>query len=109
QELVETEAIRRSDAMKTAILRSVSHDLRSPLTAIKAASAGLQSRSRGLANTEGEALIETIRGEASRLDRLIGDLLDLSRLEAGAAPPGADLCTPGERPSWRRRDPTASE
>jgi two-component system sensor histidine kinase KdpD len=93
QELVETEAIRRSDAMKTAILRSVSHDLRSPLTAIKAASAGLQSRSRGLANTEGEALIETIRGEASRLDRLIGDLLDLSRLEAGAAQPVADLCT----------------
>jgi two-component system sensor histidine kinase KdpD len=92
-ELVETAAVRRSDAMKTAILRSVSHDLRSPLTAIRAASAGLQSRSVRLTGAEREALVETICAEARRLDRLVGDLLDLSRLEAGAAQPVPELWT----------------
>ena len=92
-ELVETAAVRRSDAMKTAILRSVSHDLRSPLTAIRVASAGLQSRSVRLTGAERETLVETICAEAKRLDRLVGDLLDLSRLEAGTAQPVPELWT----------------
>jgi two-component system sensor histidine kinase KdpD len=84
---LDAEALRRSDAIKTAILRAVSHDLRSPLTAIRAASEGLQSTALDLTSEDRQALLDTIRLEADRLDRLVGKLLDLSRLEAGAADP----------------------
>jgi two-component system sensor histidine kinase KdpD len=88
---LETEALRRSDRMKTAILRAVSHDLRSPLTAIVAAAEGLESRSLVLTEDDRAALLATIRSEAERLDRLVANLLDLSRLEAGAAKPRPEL------------------
>jgi len=85
------EALRRSDAAKTAILHSVSHDLRSPLTAIRAASGGLESSAVELDERDRAELLETIRLETARLDRLVGNLLDLSRLEAGAAQPQREL------------------
>jgi two-component system, OmpR family, sensor histidine kinase KdpD len=81
-EVLDTEALRRSDLLKTALLRSVSHDLRSPLTAIVAAAGGL--RPQGDADAE---LAAVIREEAQRLTRLVDQLLDLSRLEAGSAQP----------------------
>jgi len=84
---LDAEALRRSDAIKTAILRAVSHDLRSPLTAIRAAGEGLQSTALDLTPEDRRSLLDTIRLEAERLDRLVGKLLDLSRLEAGAAHP----------------------
>ena len=90
---LETEALRRSDRMKTAILRAVSHDLRSPLTAILAAGEGLESDSLVLTPDDRAALLATIRSEAGRLDRLVSNLLDLSRLEAGAAKPRPELWT----------------
>lgn len=77
---VETAALRRSDVIKTALLRSVSHDLRSPLTAILTSAEALK-----LAPEERVELAEAITEEATRLSRLIDNLLDLSRLEAGAA------------------------
>jgi two-component system, OmpR family, sensor histidine kinase KdpD len=82
---LEAETFRRSDAVKTAVLRSVSHDLRSPLTAIRAAAEGLQSDALELTNDDRQALLETIRIETRRLDRLVANLLDLSTLEAGGA------------------------
>jgi K+-sensing histidine kinase KdpD len=84
EKTVEAEALRRSEAAKTALLRSVSHDLRSPLTAIKAASEGLENESLRLGSTERAELLAAIRLEAERLDRLVANLLDLSRLEVGA-------------------------
>jgi two-component system, OmpR family, sensor histidine kinase KdpD len=81
----EAELLRRSDAAKTAVLRAVSHDLRSPLTAIRVAAGGLESGSVSLAADDRAALLETIRLETARLERLVANLLDLSRLEAGAA------------------------
>jgi two-component system sensor histidine kinase KdpD len=90
---LDTEALRRSDQMKTAILRAVSHDLRSPLTAIVAAGEGLESESLVLTPEDRTALLATIRSEADRLDRLVANLLDLSRLEAGAARPRPELWT----------------
>jgi two-component system sensor histidine kinase KdpD len=96
RELVEAEAIRRSDAIKTAILRAVSHDLRSPLTAIAAAVSALQSAALQLSSADREALLETIRAESDRLDRLVSNLLDLSRLEAGAAHPRPELWSADE-------------
>ena len=83
QQAVETETLRQSDAAKTAILRAVSHDLRSPLTAIRAASENLSTLE--LAEADRDELFESIRIEVRRLERLVDNLLDLSRLEAGPA------------------------
>jgi K+-sensing histidine kinase KdpD len=85
REAVEAETLRQTDAVKTAVLHAVSHDLRSPLTAIRAASEGLENPSVRLDAHEREGLIETIRIEVGRLERLVENLLDLSRLEAGPA------------------------
>jgi two-component system sensor histidine kinase KdpD len=86
----EAEAARQADAAKTVILHAVSHDLRSPLTAIRTAAAGL--REEGTNPEDRVALIDAIEEEAGRLTRLIGNLLDLSRIEAGAVHPRTDWC-----------------
>jgi two-component system, OmpR family, sensor histidine kinase KdpD len=86
--VVETAALRRADTVKTALLRAVSHDLRSPLTAISAAGEALGSPS--LSKQEQGELVAVIGEEAERLSRLVDNLLDLSRLEAGAAEPRRD-------------------
>ena len=90
-ELVETSALRRSDEIKTAVLRSVSHDLRSPLTTILAASEALGSRA--LAEDERTELADAISKESRRLSRLVDQLIDLSRLQAGTAEPREDWCS----------------
>jgi two-component system sensor histidine kinase KdpD len=82
---VETKALRRSDTLKTALLRAVSHDLRSPLTAIRAAAGGIDSPT--IDREQRHELAEVISGETDRLTRLVEDLLDLSRLESGTADP----------------------
>ena len=91
REALEAETLRRSDVVKTAVLRAVSHDLRSPLTAIQAAASGLANPSLTLGETDRSELVETIGIESARLDRLVGDLLDLSRLQAGAVEPRREL------------------
>ena len=93
REQVNAEALLRSDELKTALLRAVSHDLRSPLQAIAAASGGL--RFAALDDDEQE-LLDTIGAESSRMSRMIENLLDLSRLNAGALPPAADWLDPRE-------------
>jgi two-component system, OmpR family, sensor histidine kinase KdpD len=87
REALEAEALRRSDTMKTALLRAVSHDLRSPLMAILTSAGALAHGELSLDRADRRDLTETILGEAERLDRLVSNLLDLSRLEAGAAVP----------------------
>jgi two-component system, OmpR family, sensor histidine kinase KdpD len=87
-EVVETAALRRADVVKTAILRAVSHDLRSPLTAISTAGEALALD--GLSAKEREELAAVILEETRRLSRLVENLLDLSRLQAGAAEPRRD-------------------
>jgi two-component system, OmpR family, sensor histidine kinase KdpD len=96
REAVEAEALRRSDAVKTAILRAVSHDLRTPLMAIVTA-AGALARPGFVTDDDDRAdLLATVLDEAGRLDRLVGNLLDLSRLQAGAAEPRADAVAAGD-------------
>jgi two-component system, OmpR family, sensor histidine kinase KdpD len=90
---VEAETLRRSDAIKTAVLRAVSHDLRSPLTAIRAAGEGLGREDLQLDQADRGELVETIMAEAARLERLVTNLIDLSRLEVGAARPRPELWT----------------
>jgi two-component system, OmpR family, sensor histidine kinase KdpD len=87
-QVIETEALRQSDVMKTTLLRSVSHDLRSPITAIKAAAEGLSAD--GLSDDGRRELIAVVSGESIRLDRLVANLLDLSRLQSGAAQTRSD-------------------
>jgi K+-sensing histidine kinase KdpD len=84
-EAVEAEAVRRSDELKTVLLRSISHDLRTPLTSIIAGGTALGSQT--LTADERAELSEGIVGEGRRLSRLVENLLDLSRLEAGKAEP----------------------
>lgn len=84
-DVVETAALRRADVVKTALLRAVSHDLRSPLTAISAAADAVGSDS--ISDPERHEMASVIAQETLRLSRLVDNLLDLSRLEAGAAEP----------------------
>ncbi|HEX6688609.1 MAG TPA: ATP-binding protein [Solirubrobacterales bacterium] len=84
-EMVEAEALRRSDELKTALLRSISHDLRTPLTSMIASGAALGSATPTA--EERAELSEAIVAEGERLSRLVENLLDMSRLEAGKAEP----------------------
>jgi K+-sensing histidine kinase KdpD len=85
EEALEAEAVRRSDELKTSLLRAVSHDLRTPLTAIIAAGAALDSPS--VTAEERHELSDAVVDEGRRLSRLVENLLDVSRLESGAAEP----------------------
>jgi two-component system sensor histidine kinase KdpD len=81
------DTLRQSDAIKTAVLQSVSHDFRTPLATIAAAAEGLQSSDLALTDDDRAALLETMTLEVARLIRLVENLLDLSRLQVGAATP----------------------
>jgi len=85
----ESEAARRAEVTKTAILHAISHDLRSPLTAITTAGSALGI---GVSEAERAELVEVIETESARLAKLVDDLLDLSRIESGAVAPQADWC-----------------
>jgi K+-sensing histidine kinase KdpD len=84
-EAIEAEALRRSDELKTALLRSISHDLRTPLTSIIAGGAALGSAT-ATAEERAELSAAIVTG-GERLSRLVENLLDMSRLEAGKAEP----------------------
>ena len=82
----------QSDALKTALLRAVSHELRTPLTAIKAAVGALRGDQVQLGEEAVRELLEDVSIETDRLDRLVSDLLDVSRLQAGSASTAIDWC-----------------
>jgi two-component system, OmpR family, sensor histidine kinase KdpD len=93
RQAVQAETLRRSDTAKTAVLRAVSHDFRTPLTAIGTAAQGLADTSLDMTDEDRAALLDTIGVETERLNRLVANLLDLSRLQAGAAEPVRELWT----------------
>ncbi|WP_454044729.1 DUF4118 domain-containing protein [Cellulosimicrobium sp. Marseille-Q8652] len=76
-----------ADATRTALLAAVSHDLRTPLAAIRTAVDGLRLPDVALAPEDEEALVETVATATGRLEQLIDNLLDLSRLQTGAVVP----------------------
>lgn len=77
-------ALEQGDALRTSILRAVSHDLRTPLASIKASVSSLLGHEVQWDAETVEHFHRTIDTEADRLDRLVGNLLDMSRLQAGA-------------------------
>jgi two-component system, OmpR family, sensor histidine kinase KdpD len=81
---------RESDRLKSALLSSVSHDLRTPLAGIKAAASSLLQDDVEWDEVNRRAFIVDIDAEADRLTRLVSNLLDLSRIEAGAIRPNKE-------------------
>lgn len=90
------EVLEESDRLKSALLSAVSHDLRTPLASIKASATALLLSGVAWTPEEGREFVETIDHEADRLNRLVGNLLDLSRIEAGVLRPVLDWYTPDE-------------
>jgi two-component system sensor histidine kinase KdpD len=79
--------LEESDRLKSAILSSVSHELRTPLSTIKAAATSLRSGEVGWDSAARGELLAAIDDEADHLNLLVGNLLDMSRLESGALKP----------------------
>jgi K+-sensing histidine kinase KdpD len=72
------------EAMRSALLSAVSHDLRTPLAAITGAATALRDASADLTPAQRDELTSAICEEAERMERLVGNLLDMTRVEAGA-------------------------
>ena len=80
---VEHETLKRSDQLRAALLNSISHDLRTPLSTVLGAATTLIDYGGSLANAVQQDLLLSIREEAERLNRYVGNLLDMTRLEGG--------------------------
>ena len=90
REATEAEIARQGDALKSALLDAVSHDLRTPLASIRAAAGSLSDPDMPLAIEAARSAGAAIDLEAQRLDRLVREVLDLSRIEAGALQPNVE-------------------
>ncbi|HLZ57967.1 MAG TPA: ATP-binding protein [Ktedonosporobacter sp.] len=91
RESLQIELLRRTDALRSALLSSVSHDLRTPLSSIKAAASSLLQEDVQWDDEERRSFATAIEREADRLNRLVGNLLDMSRIEGGALKPEKEL------------------
>jgi two-component system sensor histidine kinase KdpD len=91
QDATSAEVARRSDALKSALLDSVSHDLRTPLASIRATAGNLADPALPWSVDDVRRAAETIDAEAQRLDRFVRSVLDLSRIESGALRPDFEV------------------
>jgi len=80
----QAEILQATEKLQTALLNSVSHDLRTPLVSVVGALSSLQEDGDELDPASRHSLVDNALGEAERLNRLVGDLLDMTRIEAGA-------------------------
>ena len=83
-EAAEADSLARANQLRSALLAAVSHDLRTPLSSIKAASSSLLSDQLDFGPEETRILLQTIDDESDRLNSLVENLLDMSRLETGS-------------------------
>jgi two-component system sensor histidine kinase KdpD len=83
----ETEALTRANELRTALLQAVSHDLRTPLASIKASVSSLRQDDIEWSEQDVEEFLGDIEAETDRLNTLVSNLLDLSRLQAGVVAP----------------------
>jgi two-component system sensor histidine kinase KdpD len=79
----DTQALRRTEQLRSALLNSVSHDLRTPLSTVLGSTTTLIDYGASLPPGTREDLLVSIREEAERLNRYVGNLLDMTRLEGG--------------------------
>jgi two-component system sensor histidine kinase KdpD len=86
-EASEADALRRSERLRTALLNSISHDLRTPLAGVLGAATTLIDYGPSLDTSVQQDLLESVRDEAERLNRYVGNLLDMTRLEGGGVAP----------------------
>jgi two-component system sensor histidine kinase KdpD len=91
-ERTNAEIARRSEALKTALLDSVSHDLRTPLATIRAAAGSMLDESINWTHQDEREAFQAIDAEAERMGRLVRNLLDLSRIEGSALMPEFEPC-----------------
>src|ERR1700694_6027629 len=84
---LQVEVLQRTDALRAALLSSVSHDLRTPLSSIKAAASSLLQEDVHWDDEARHSFAQAIVREADRLNRLVANLLDMSRIEAGVLKP----------------------
>ncbi|GGK88831.1 sensor histidine kinase [Streptomyces flaveus] len=87
QEAEQARTLAEGNSIRTALLAAVSHDLRTPLAAIKAAVSSLRSDDVAWSQEDEAELLEGIEAGADRLDHLVGNLLDMSRLQTGTVTP----------------------
>jgi two-component system sensor histidine kinase KdpD len=87
REATQIEVLRRTDSLRSALLSSVSHDLHTPLSSIKAAASSLLQEDVQWDKQSQRNFLLAIEHEADRLNRLVGNLLDMSRIEGGALKP----------------------
>ncbi|MGB8251961.1 MAG: sensor histidine kinase KdpD [Anaerolineaceae bacterium] len=80
----QAELLQVTEKLQTALLNSISHDLRTPLVSITGALSSLREKSLKISEEDRTSLLETAYEEAERLNRLVGNLLNMTRLEAGA-------------------------
>lgn len=86
------EVLQATEKLQTALLNSISHDLRTPLVSITGALSSLQEEDIELDEATRRSLVENAREEAERLNRLVGNLLDMTRIEAGALRVAREPC-----------------
>src|SRR6266700_3896263 len=87
QEGLQIEVLQRTDVLRAALLSSISHDLRTPLASIKASASSLLQEDVQWNDEERRSFTLAIEREADRLNRLVANLLDMSRIEGGALKP----------------------
>jgi len=83
--------VAETDRLRSALLTSISHDLRTPLASILGSATSLMTQPDALDQAAQREMISTIQEEAERLNRFIGNLLDMTRLESGAVVPRSSL------------------
>lgn len=83
---------RQTEKLQAALLSSISHDLKTPLASITGALTSLLSNNPNLDDTARKGLLETAHEESERLNRLVGNLLDMTKMEAGALRISRKLC-----------------
>lgn len=85
-----------TEKLRSALLSSISHDLRTPLASIIGGVSSLMNFGRQIDESGRKELLQTVRDEAERLNRFVGNLLDMTRIEAGAMQPKLDWTDPEE-------------
>jgi K+-sensing histidine kinase KdpD len=96
REVSEATIVAEKEGLRTALLSSLSHDLRTPIATILASASALQEHEGRFDAETRREMLETIQEESDRLNRYVGNLLEMTRLESGALQINSVLMDPGE-------------